>query len=269
MREPGNRVATDADARALTRAASSELPDGFISQRAAARNDTDVAFFVDVTGRDADAAATVGIFSLTGRDNAGTIRADEPHRTALQCALHPDHVAHGNAFGNGNHQFQPGIRAFQNRVGGKGCRNKNSGGRRAGLFHRLGGRVENGDFLSAVLKDLAALAGGDAGNDLRAVINRELRVPRAEAAGDALDEDFGVGLDENGHGKIYDFGFTIYDLENLSQVKQAENCRPAAWKTIGRTFQFLAILDCNFQKEVRVKKCFENRSRMMKPISIV
>ena len=133
---------------------------------------------------------------------------------ALQRALHANHVAHGNAFGDGNHEFQPGVRAFENRVGGKGGRNKNGGGRRAGLFHRLGDRVENGDFFSAVLKDLAALAGGDAGDDLRAVINRELRVPRAEAAGDALDEDLGVGFDENGHGKIYDFGFTIYDFRN-------------------------------------------------------
>ena len=31
---------------------------------------------------------------------------------------------------------------------------------------------------------------------------RELRVPRAEAAGDALDEDFGVGFDEDGHEKF-------------------------------------------------------------------
>ena len=166
MREPGNRVAADADARALTRISSGELPDGFISQRAAARNDADVPFFVDVTGRDADAAATVGILAFAGRDDAGTIRADEPRRTALQCALHTNHIAHGNAFSDGNHQFQTSIRAFQNRVGGKGCRNKNGGSRRAGLFHRLGDRVENGDSLSAVLKDLAALAGGDAGDDL-------------------------------------------------------------------------------------------------------
>ena len=209
MRESGNRVAADADARALARAAGGELPDGFISQRAAARNDADVAFFVDVTGRDADAAATVGILAFAGRDDAGTIRADKPRRAALQCALHANHVAHGNAFGDGNHQFQPGIRAFENRVGGEGGRNKNGGGRRAGLFHRLGDRVENGNLLSAVLKNLAALAGRDAGDDLRAVINRELRVPRAEAAGDALDEDLGVGFDENGHGKISS-GFVVF-----------------------------------------------------------
>jgi hypothetical protein len=38
---------------------------------------------------------------------------------------------------------------------------------------------------------------------------------RAEAAGDALDEDPGVGLNENGHGKfsISDFRFTICECQ--------------------------------------------------------
>ena len=97
-------------------------------------------------------------------------------------------------------QFQSGIRAFENGVGGKRRRHKNRAGGRAGLFHGFGDGVENGNFLAAVLEKLAALAGRDAGDDLRAVINRELRVFRAEAAGDALDENLGVGFDENGHG---------------------------------------------------------------------
>ena len=84
----------------------------------------------------------------------------------------------------------------------KGGRNKHGGGGRAGLFHGFGDGVEDGHFLAAVLEELAALAGRDAGDDLRAVINGELRVPRAEAAGDALDENLGVGFDENGHGKL-------------------------------------------------------------------
>ena len=106
-----------------------------------------------------------------------------------------------------------GIHAFENGVRGKGRRNKNRGGRRAGLFHRFGHGVENGNFFAAVLEELPALAGRDAGDDLRAVINRELRVLRAEAAGDALDENFGVGFDENGHGN--NLRFTIYDLFRL------------------------------------------------------
>ena len=33
-------------------------------------------------------------------------------------------------------------------------------------------------------------------------MRRELRVPRAEAAGDALNEDFGVGINKEGHVKL-------------------------------------------------------------------
>ena len=105
----------------------------------------------------------------------------------------------GNALGDANHHFQPGIHAFKNRVRGKRRRDKNRGSRRAGLFHRFGNGVENGNALSAVLKKLPALAGRDAGDNLRAVINRELRVFRAKTAGDALNEDLGVGFNENGH----------------------------------------------------------------------
>jgi hypothetical protein len=52
-----------------------------------------------------------------------------------------------------------------------------------------------------VLEELAALAGRDAGDDLRAVIERELGVASAEVTGDALDEDLRGGSDENGHGE--------------------------------------------------------------------
>ena len=177
MRRAVHRIAADADAGALADAARGELPDRFVSQRAAARDDADVALFVNVTGRDADAAAAVGILAFAGRDDAGTIRSDEPRLgVALHRAFHADHVAHGNAFGDGDDEFESGVRAFENRIGGERRRNKNGAGGRAGLFHRIGDGVENGNFLAAVLKELAAFAGRDAGDDLRAVINRELRV---------------------------------------------------------------------------------------------
>ena len=44
-----------------------------------------------------------------------------------------------------------------------------------------------------LFEDLPALARRDAGDDLGAVVEGELRVARAEAAGDALDEKFGCG----------------------------------------------------------------------------
>ena len=81
------------------------------------------------------------------------------------------------------------------RIGGEGWGNEHRAGGRAGLFHGFGHGVEDGNLLAAMFKELSAFAGCDAGDDLRAVINRELRVLRAEAAGDALDENFGVGFD--------------------------------------------------------------------------
>ena len=47
-----------------------------------------------------------------------------------------------------------------------------------------------------------ALAGGDTGDDLRAVVEREAGVARAEIARDALDEDAGVFFDEDGHESV-------------------------------------------------------------------
>src|ERR1035437_2129138 len=56
MRRAVHGIATAADASGLADAARSQLPDRFVSQRAAARDNSDVAFLVNVTGRDADAA---------------------------------------------------------------------------------------------------------------------------------------------------------------------------------------------------------------------
>ncbi len=78
----------------------------------------------------------------------------------------------------------------------KGGRHEDGGGGRPGLFHRLGDGVEDGNL---AFKELAALAGRDAGDDLGAVGEAELGVPGAEAAGDALDQDAGLGSDEDGH----------------------------------------------------------------------
>ena len=62
----------------LADAAAGQLPDRLVGQRAAAGNDADVALFVNVSRRDADAAAAMGILALAGRDHARAIGADEP-----------------------------------------------------------------------------------------------------------------------------------------------------------------------------------------------
>ena len=166
MRRAVDRIAADADAGGLADAARGQLPDRLISQRAAARNHADVALFVDVTGRDADAAAAVGILAFAGSHDAGAIRPDEPRPSvALHRAFHADHVAHGNAFRDGDDQFESGVRAFENRIGGEGRGNENRAGRRAGLLHGVGNGVKDRNLFAAVLEKLSAFAGRDAGDD--------------------------------------------------------------------------------------------------------
>ena len=89
MRGAVDRIAADADAGGLADAARGQLPHGFVGQRAAARDDADVALLVNVTGRDADAAAAVGILAFAGRDDARTIRADEPRLACLPSRASP------------------------------------------------------------------------------------------------------------------------------------------------------------------------------------
>src|ERR1035437_3626957 len=119
MRRAVHRIATDADASGLADAARSQLPDRFVSQRAAARDNSDVAFLVNVTGRDADAATAVRILAVAGRDDAGTIRSDKSRLgVAFQRAFHFDHVANANPFRDGDNESKSGGRAFENRIGG-------------------------------------------------------------------------------------------------------------------------------------------------------
>ena len=154
MRSAVDRIAADADAGGLADAARGQLPDRFVGQRAAARDDADVALFVNVAGRDADAAAAVRILAFAGRDDAGTIRPDEPRLgVALQRAFHSHHVAHRNAFGDGDDQFEAGVRAFENRVGGEGRGNEDGASGRAGLFHGLQHGVEDRHLPAGVIEE--------------------------------------------------------------------------------------------------------------------
>ena len=61
-----DRIAADAHTGGLPDAAAGQLPDRLVGERAAARNDADVALLVNVAGSNADAAAAGGILSLPG-----------------------------------------------------------------------------------------------------------------------------------------------------------------------------------------------------------
>src|SRR5438876_5627106 len=222
MGSPIDRIAANADAGALANPPAGELPNRLVSERAAAGDDTNGTFLVNVARRDADAAAAVRVPAFARRDNARTIRADQPRLAALHGALHLDHVIHRNAFGDADDQIESGIDGFKDRLASEGRWNENRGRGRARLLRGFGHSVEDRHF---VFKKLAAFAGRDAGDDLRAVFETQLGVPRAEAAGDALDQDLGLGSDEDGHAKI-----TIYDLRfGISLAPQRTQSRSGSF----------------------------------------
>ena len=196
MRAAGDGVAAAADTGRLAEIVAGELPHRLVGERAASADDADVARFVDVARGDANAAATVGVFAGAGGDDAGTIRADEACFGSRDRGFDLNHVANRNAFSDGDDQLEPGVNRLEDGVGGEGWRNKNRGGGRAGFFDGLGHAVEDRHL---IFKYLSGFAGSDSGDDLRTILEAELGVAAAEAAGDALDEDLGVCLDENCH----------------------------------------------------------------------
>ncbi len=79
----------------------------FVSQSPTARNDANVSLLVNVTGRNADAAAAMRIFPFArrdeGRDNSARSAA---FCIALQRTFHAHHVTHRNAFRDGDDEFR-------------------------------------------------------------------------------------------------------------------------------------------------------------------
>ncbi len=181
----------------MTDAAAGELPDGFVREGAATGDYADITGAVDVAGGDTDAAAAVGVFTGAGGDEAGAIGSDEAGFGVLQHLLDPDHVADGNAFGDADDEVESGIDAFKDGIGCEGGRDKDCGGGGSGGFDGLGDGIEDGDF---VIEELAAASRGDTGYDLGTVLDTEAGMTRAEASGDSLDQNFGLGGYENRHG---------------------------------------------------------------------
>ena len=194
-----NGIAANADARGLADVLRGELKDGLVGERAGTGDDADVAVFVNVARGDADAAAAGGIFAGAGRDDAGAVGPEETGLAAGHGALDADHVTHGDALGDGDDEIEAGVNAFEDGVGRKRWWHEDGGDGGAGGFHGVGDGVEDRHFVRAVFEEEPALAGGDTGDDLRAVVEGELGVATAEIAGDALDKNLGGGSDENGH----------------------------------------------------------------------
>src|SRR4029079_532948 len=82
------------------------------------------------------------------------------------------------------------------RVGRKRWRNVNDSRVCSGLLDRLRDGIEDRNL---ILESLSALARRNACDDLGAVLHHLLGVKRPIAAGDALDEEAGVLVDEDAH----------------------------------------------------------------------
>jgi hypothetical protein len=189
--EAVDRVAADAHRGGLAEPGLGELQHGLVGERAGARDDPDAPGPVDVPGHDADLA-------LARRDDAGAVGPEEPHaRLVLQVALHPHHVEDGDALGDGDHEGDACVGGLEDRVGRERGRDEDGRGVGAGLPDRLLDRVEDGHL---PLEARSAPPRGDAGHDLGAVGQHLLRVEAAGRAGDSLDDDAGVSIDEDAHG---------------------------------------------------------------------
>src|SRR5205085_4373134 len=102
------------------------------------------------------------------------------------------------------------------RVDGEARWNEDHRRVRAGLVDRLGDGVEDRDSVEI----LAALAGRDAGDDVRAVVPVPQRVEGAFAAGCALDDELRLIADDDRHQRC-DFLALSTSLTSLQAVPSA------------------------------------------------
>src|SRR5258708_732535 len=184
-----DRVAADADARALPHAGARQLVDDLVRQRPGAAHDTNVAWRADTAGNDADLA-------LARRDETGTVRAQEAGALLLHEGIHSRHVQHRHALGDAGDEPDAGAGGFHHRVPPEHRGHVNDGRIRIGGTHRVRHGVED---LHRSAKGLTAFPGRHAANDLRAVLDHLLRVKAAIAARDALHDDRRGLVDEDAH----------------------------------------------------------------------
>src|ERR1019366_7925183 len=202
-----HRIAAGTDAGGLAQAQLHQLPDRFIGQRARARNDADASLLVDVAGHDAD-------LDFVRCDDTGTVRSDQNALLVLlaHAVLDFDHVTHRYAFGDADHQVQVGIDRLPDRRGCKRRRNVDHRGVGARFLLRLlDAGVDRNAF--EILARLFRVYAGDEAVPAVGVIARHARVELAGLAGDALRDDTGVLVDQDGH-----FVYFLYLPETAATI---------------------------------------------------
>src|SRR5439155_629722 len=133
--------------------------------------------------------------AVAGLDEPGAVGADQTRLPGREGRLDADHVGGGDPLGDADRQPQPGVRGLEDGVGGGGRRDEDHRGLRPRLRDRLPDSVEDRD----ALVHGAAAAGRDAGDDPGAVLEAAARVERPLPAGDPLDDDARLPIDQDAH----------------------------------------------------------------------
>src|SRR5690554_2685071 len=185
-------VAADADRSREAQVA--QFVHHLVRERAGLGNEADRALAGDVRRGDSDER-------LTRRDDAGAVRPDDAGPVALLLRVGPElgGVADRNALSDDDEQRDLGVNRFDDRVLGEGGRDEGDGNIRPRLLHGFGNGPEDeqGDI---TVDDLGAgLAGINAADDLGARSKHQGGVLGALAAGDALDDDLRILVEEDRH----------------------------------------------------------------------
>src|SRR6266542_3947860 len=186
---PDHRVAADAHRGGLPDPGLGHLVHHLVGERAGAGDQAHRPAVGDLAGDDAD----VG---LAGRDHPGAVGPDQRDALGAHVVPRPGHVEHGDVLGDQHDRADAGVDRLVERVDREAGGHEDQRGVGAALGDRVGHGVEHRDALDL----LAGLARRDAGDHVGAVGAVAQRVEAALAAGEALDDEPGVGVDEDGHG---------------------------------------------------------------------
>ena len=191
VRGADDRVAADADGRG--EAEVTQLVHHLVGQRARLGHQADAAGLGDGAGDDAG----VG---LPGADEAGAVRADDPRGARVRGVLvEPRGVVDRDALGDHDDERDRGVDRLDHGGLGELRRHEHHRDVGAGGGDGLLAGVEDRDVAALGRDGLAALAGGDARDDVGVRPEHAERVLGALGAGDALDEDLAVLGEEDRH----------------------------------------------------------------------
>ena len=140
-------------------------------------------------------AGMIPTFALPGESTPGQFGPIIVTPRAPDVGAEPEHVVHRDVLGDADDGRDPGVDRLVDGVGREARRDEDERGVGARLGDRLGDRAEDRDALDV----LAALARRHAGDDVRAVGAVAQAVEAALAAGQALDDEPRVAVDQDRH----------------------------------------------------------------------